>query len=292
MKIKKLPKTVLGRTGLEVTRLGYGAAHRKPQSEENARAVHKAVLEAGINFIDTADDYGNSEELIGQFLEKRRSEYYIATKCGGSPTGHIWTKEHCLKTFKDSLQRLRTDVIDVMQLHNPTVVQSQAGHLVEALQEMKQTGKVRWIGVSTTLPDLAIYLDWGVFDTYQIPYSALERDHEDWISKAAQEGAGIIIRGGAALGEPGYGTGDDDGWKNFEKAELDELREPDESRTCFVLRFTLSHPQAHTVIVGTTNLGHLHENIEAVCRGPLKENTYLEAKRRLDCIGISPKPTD
>ena len=67
-----MQSAVLGRTGLYVKRLGYGAAHRKPQSKENAKLIHQTALDLGINFIDTADDYGNSEELIGEFLSHRK----------------------------------------------------------------------------------------------------------------------------------------------------------------------------------------------------------------------------
>ena len=283
-----MQSAVLGRTGLYVKRLGYGAAHRKPQSKENAKLIHQTALDMGINFIDTADDYGNSEELIGEFLSHRRSEYFLATKCGGSDKGHIWTKQNCISTFENSLKRLKTDVIDIMQLHNPSVDECVSGNLVEALQEMKQTGKVHWIGVSTNLPDLTTYLEWDVFDVFQIPYSPLERLHEDWIRKVASNGVGVIIRGGAALGEPGIGKGEKLNWDNFNKSNLDDLRGFGESRTSFVLRLTLTHPDAHTLIVGTTNVKHLKENVESVQRGPLDEDIYEEAMKRLEKLGEHP----
>jgi aryl-alcohol dehydrogenase-like predicted oxidoreductase len=150
---------------------------------------------------------------------------------------------------------------------------------------------VRFISISTTLPHLPIYLQWGVFDTFQIPYSALERDHEEWISRAAEAGIGTIIRGGVARGEVGVGLGNENRWKKFEAANLDELREPGESRTAFLLRFTLSHPSVNTTIVGTLYPEHLRENLAAVERGPLPANIYEEAKRRLDRVGVSPVPT-
>jgi aryl-alcohol dehydrogenase-like predicted oxidoreductase len=287
---KPLPTAILGRTGLRVTRLGYGAAHRKPQSDENAKAVHEAVLDSGINFIDTADDYGNSEELIGQYMSARSGEYHIATKCGGSESGHVWTRENCLRTMEDSLKRLRTDSIDIMQLHNPSVAESEAGGLVDALKEMRDSGNVRWIGASTTLPHLPTYLSWDVFDVFQIPYSALEREHEDWITKAAEAGVGIVIRGGVAMGEPGVGKGSVDQWRRFEEAGLDGLLDDDEDRTTFLLRYTLTHPHADTIIVGTVNLDHLRQNVEAIHKGPLTDDVYAETKRRLDAIGISPAP--
>ena len=101
---------------------------------------------------------------------------------------------------------------------------------------------------------------------------------------------GIIIRGGVAQGEPGSGRGSGESWATFERAGLDELREAGESRSAFVLRYTLSHPFAHTIIVGTTRSEHLQENLAAVRRGPLQEDTYAEAKRRLDRAGERPAP--
>ena len=277
-----LPTAVLGRTGLQVTRLGYGSGHRKPMDDDQRRTILNAVLDSGINFIDTAKGYGNSEELIGRYLSHRRSGFYLATK------GDTWTREGLFQGLHQSLRRLKTDYVDVIQLHNPTVEECERGNLVEALLEMRRQGKVRWIGVSTTLPHLPTYLQWGVFDTFQIPYSALERDHEDWITKAAEAGVGIINRGGAALGEPGVGVGDPDLWRKFEQANLDELRQEGESRTAFVLRFTLTHPHTNTIIVGTTNPGHVRENVQAMLRGPLSPDVYAEAKRRLADAGVEP----
>ena len=130
----------------------------------------------------------------------------------------------------------------------------------------------------------------GVFDVFQIPYSALERDHEGWITKAAEAGVGIVIRGGVALGEPGAGKGDTISWGKFEEAALDDLREEGESRTAFVLRYTLSHPYANTNIVGTTSTGHLLENVTAISKGPLSTEVYAEAQRLLSAVGVSPDP--
>ena len=120
-----------------------------------------------------------------------------------------------------------------------------------------------------------------MFDVFQIPYSALERDHEEWITKAAEAGIGILLRGGVALGEPGVGLGKADRWDTFEKAGLHELQDEDESRSAFMLRFTLTHPHTHSIITGTTNPGHLAENVQAVMKGPLSDEVYAEAKRRL-----------
>ncbi|HRJ40987.1 MAG: aldo/keto reductase [Caldilineaceae bacterium] len=284
-----LPTARLGHTGLTVSRLGYGAGHRRSMTDAQMEAQLNGVLDAGITFLDTANDYGNSEEMIGRYLGQRRDDFILATKCGCHPDGdHIWTRENLFRGLHESLRRLRTDYVDVMQLHNPTVAECEAGQLVAALQEMQTQGKVRWIGVSTTLPHLPTFLDWDVFDVFQIPYSVLEREHEGWISRVAEAGGGTIIRGSAALGAPGVGLGDDERWQQFETAGLDELVAIGESRTAFLLRFALTHPHTHTLIVGTTNPQHLQENVEAVLAGPLAPDVYAEAKRRLDGVGVRP----
>jgi len=294
-----LTKRTLGRTGLEVTDLSYGAMEvrgsriwgGRPVTEPQAEQILNAVLDAGINFIDTANDYGRSEEFIGKFLSHRRGEFYLATKCGCTvvhrdentdDTPHVWTKENLFRGLHESLERMKTDYIDLMQLHNPSVEQTEAGELVAALQEMKEQGKVRFIGISSTHPHIETYINWGVFDSFQIPYSALERQHEDAITAAGQAGAGTIIRGGVARGEPGAGLGNQDRWALFEKANLDDLRAEGESRTAFLLRFTLTHPEMDTTIVGTLIPEHLQENIAIAERGPLAAEIYAEAKRRLD----------
>lgn len=294
-----LPQRTLGRTGLSVSQLGYGAMEvrgtriwgGRPVSENEAETILNAVVDAGITFIDTANDYGRSEEFIGRYLSHRRDEFVLATKCGCTvvhkdehtdDTPHVWTRDNLFRGLHESLERMKTDYVDLMQLHNPSVEQSESGHLVEALQEMKDQGKVRFIGISSTNPHLETYIKWGVFDSFQIPYSALEREHESLIQTAADAGAGVIVRGGVARGEPGAGLGNKDRWSIWEKANMDELLSNGETRTGFLLRFTHSHPGMTTNIVGTKNPEHLNENIEAAKRGPLTPDIYAEAKRRLD----------
>jgi aryl-alcohol dehydrogenase-like predicted oxidoreductase len=300
-----LATAVLGRTNLEVTRLSFGAMEvrgsriwgGRPVTDDQAKTILNAVLDAGINLIDTANDYGRSEEYIGKYLAHRRKEYILATKCGCTvvrrdettdDTPHVWTRENLFRGLNESLTRMKTDYVDIMQLHNPPVEETEKNNLVDVLKEMQAQGKVRFVSISTTLPHLPDYLKWGVFDSFQIPYSALERDHEDWITRSAEAGIGTIIRGGVARGEIGVGLGSADRWKSFEAAGLDELREVGESRTAFLLRYTLSHPHVHTTIVGTLYPEHLHENLAMAAKGPLAAGVYALAKERLTAAGLHP----
>ncbi|MFH1741920.1 MAG: aldo/keto reductase [bacterium] len=300
-----LPRRTLGRTGLEVTQLGYGAMEirgeriwgGRPTTDAQAKTILNAVLDAGINFIDTSNDYGKSELYIGRHLVERRNEFYLATKCGcqmvfagdHDETPHVYTRDNMFRNIADSRLKMQMDYVDILQLHNPPVEECEAGGMVDGLKELREAGVIRHVGCSSTSPHLATYIDWGVFDVFQIPYSALERRHENLITRAAEAGAGIIIRGGVARGEPGTGLGQEERWSLFEKARLDELCDPGESRTAFLLRFTITHPHCHTTIVGTLQPGHLKENVSVMEKGPLSADVYEEAKSRLAAAGESPE---
>jgi len=300
-----MEKRTLGKTNLSVSVLGHGAMEirgpriwgGRPVTDDEARIILNAVLDAGINFIDTAWDYGLSEEYIGKFIAHRRSEYVLATKCGCTwvdkgdhdETPHVWTRDNLRHNIETSLKRMKTDYIDIWQLHNPSPEQVEQEDLVAFMDEVKKEGKVRHVAISSTLPHLPVFLKWGVFETYQIPYSALERTHEDIIGQVAKAGCGVIVRGGIARGEPGEGLGGQDRWKKFEEAKLDELLAPGESRTTFLMRYTISHPGLHTTIVGTKKPEHLAENIKAVQAGSLSPDVYAEAKRRLTAVGQVPE---
>src|SRR5216683_5702908 len=303
--MSQLPKRRLGRMNLEVTTLGYGAMELRgaPQgpevSDHDAEQVLNAVLDAGINFIDTSIDYGRSEELIGRFIAHRRSEYLLASKCGcvpgaGMGAEHIHSADNIRAGVEQSLRRMKTDYLDLVQFHRSlTRHQFEEQGALEAALALKKAGKVRLIGVSGTLPQLAEQIEMGVFDAFQIPYSALQREHQEIISRASAAGAGIIIRGGVARGAPTdwqrtyYMLPGGSMRERWEKGRLDELLDG-MSRLEFTLRFTLSNPDLDTTIVGTKNVGHLHDNIAAALKGPLPENVMNEANRRLAAAGSRP----
>jgi aryl-alcohol dehydrogenase-like predicted oxidoreductase len=299
-----MERRTLGRTGLEVTVLGYGAMEFRsptardgtPISDEQAGRLLNGVLDGGINFIDTAPDYGLSEELIGKSIAGRRSEYYLATKCGCNiPRGdnpdapaHIWTRDMLMHNIELSLTRMKTDYVDVWQMHNVPVEDVEKADLVRVMEDVKQQSKVRHVSISSTRPHISTYIERGWFASYQIPYSALHRDLENHITAAAKSGAGTIIRGGVAQGEPSAGRGSPDRWAIWDQAKLDELRSEGESRSALLLRMTLSHPHMHTTIVGTNNPDHLAENLKIAEAGCLPADVYAEAIRRLTAAGQIP----
>src|SRR5271168_732225 len=299
-----IPKRELGRTGLPVTVLGYGAMELRgvPRgrdvTESQAETILNAVLDAGINYIDTSIDYGLSEERIGRYIAHRRSEFYLASKCGclvgasPAPPGqrgqHVFTRDNVLKGAEQSLGRMKTDHLDVVQFHaSPSKETLEEHGALDALLELKEAGKVRFIGMSATLPHLLDHIGMGVFDVFQIPYSAVEREHEGVIGAASEAGAGIVVRGGAAKGAPSEGKQSGLQRQRWRQAQLDELlggMSPME----FILRFTLTHPDLDTTIVGTVNPAHLQTNLDALEHGPLPPELYDEAKHRLAGAGSVP----
>jgi len=283
-----LETTQFGSTGIQVTRLGYGAMEIGKMPEDEVSILLNLVLDSGINFIDTSIDYEMSEELIGKYISHRRSDYFLASKCGcygKTEKVHVFDKANIIAGVNQSLKRMKTDYLDLVQLHSsPSKEVIEKDDLIQTLLDIKKEGKIRHIGSSSTLPSLPDHVQMGVFDAFQIPYSALNREHEKLITSASKSGAGTIIRGGVSKGEFGRNRE----WDNFSKSNLDDLLDEGESRTSFLLRFTLSHPELDTTIVGTKNTEHFKENIKTASRGILSANIYEEAKKRLTLSGVSP----
>jgi aryl-alcohol dehydrogenase-like predicted oxidoreductase len=299
----ELPKRILGRTGFAATILGYGAMEMRgapggPEiSDDDAGKILNAVLDAGINLIDTSIDYGRSEELIGRCIAHRRSEYFLASKCGcvpgaGMAAGHIHTAENIRAGVEHSLRLMKTDYLDAVQFHRSITRREFEEHgALDAALKLKREGKVRFIGVSGTLPNIDEQIGMDVFDLFQVPYSALQRDHENAIARASKAGAGILIRGGVARGAPSdwhsrgyYMVSSAMMRQRWEYARLDELL-GGMDRMEFMLRFTLANPDLDTTIVGTRDPVHLRQNIEAALKGPAPEDVMREAMRRLDQSG-------
>jgi aryl-alcohol dehydrogenase-like predicted oxidoreductase len=298
-------RRTLGRTGADVSILGYGAMELRGDSrgpkveDEDAGRLLNAVLDGGINLIDTSPDYGRSEELIGRYVGHRRGEFFLASKCGcpmepsadaPPPHPHDYSPENVRANVERSLRRLRTDRLDLVQVHmSPSKAVLEDNRTVETLEDLQKQGKIRFIGMSGILPNLPDQIAMGVFDVFQIPYSAVQRDHEALIAEAADEGAGTFIRGGAARGatdkdwqvgplsqDPGVGK------RNWETSGIENLlNEAGMDSMEFVLRFTLSHPDLSTTIVGTSSLDHLAGNIAVAEKGPLPADLYQEAQKRL-----------
>jgi aryl-alcohol dehydrogenase-like predicted oxidoreductase len=302
-----MEKRILGRTHLPVTVLGYGAMELRHLNQSDAGQILNAVLDQGINYIDTSPDYGPSEEYIGNAIARRRSEYFLASKCGcnvdatgkGQNPPHVWSRKQLLWNIDNSLRLLKTDHLDVWQLHGPLPEELPGGvndEVIRTMQELRQQGKIKWIAISykngragdPLYPAgyvhqyIKHFLDLGVFDVMQIVYGGMVRKNEIAITETSARGLGTVIRGVVKQYQLNFPD-------LFARAGLNELCAPGESMSQFMLRFAMNHPGIHTMIIGTHSPAHLAENIHSAEQGKLPESTYREACRRLASIGIQPQ---
>jgi predicted aldo/keto reductase-like oxidoreductase len=182
--------TTLGRTGLEVNKDGFGALPVQRVPMPRAIKLLEKALEGGINYIDSARGYTDSEEKIGAALSSRRKDFYLATKTPSKHTEGFW------KDLETSLSKLKTDYIDVYQFHNPDFVPrpGDGTGLYEAMEEAKKQGKIRFIGITNhRLPLAEEAVKSGLYDTLQFPFSYLSNEREIGLAKlCAEKNVGFV----------------------------------------------------------------------------------------------------
>ena len=191
---------ILGRTGLKVSRMGFGGIPIQRIDAKGTRALMLRLRDEGINYIDTARGYTVSESYLGEALEGIRGDFTLATKSMSR------TKEAMAKDIDISLGNLRTDYIDLYQVHNPSVAQLEQvvapGGALEALQEAKAAGKIGHIGLTAhSLEVFTMGLEMPWVETIMFPYNIVESQGIDLIAKCAEKGIGFIdmkpLAGGA-----------------------------------------------------------------------------------------------
>ena len=295
----------LGRTGLRVSSLGLGTVELgrdygidapghfgQPAAADAIRLVH-AALDAGINYIDTARAYGDSEAVLGEALDTRRDRVVLATKAfTQGPDGNALEGDalrHKMRAELDtSLQRLRTDYVDLWKTHNlDTGTLAQIDVVAEVFAEARQAGKVRWTGASTygrENPRLALETD--VFDVLQVPYSVFDQRLDDHvIPAAAQQGVGIVVRSillkGALTAKADHLPDSVEPLRAHSRRYRDLLTAAgvDLSPAQAAIAFGLAHPQIGTVLIGVRTEQELAENMRAT-EGALG-NDVLAALRDL-----------
>lgn len=179
-----MQKMILGRTGLEISRTGFGALPIQRVTFDEADALLNRAVDGGISYIDTARAYTDSEEKIGHALSNRRSAFYIATKTHAKKAADF---ERDLET---SLRLLKTDVIDVYQFHNPPFVPVPGGEdgLYDAAVRARQAGKIRFIGITQHSIERAEQaVESGLYDTLQYPFNHLATDREIALVRRCRE---------------------------------------------------------------------------------------------------------
>lgn len=290
----------LGRTGLEITEVGYGAwgiggtGWIGARDDESLQALNHAI-DLGLNFIDTALGYGDghSEQLVGQVVRERSEQVYVATKV--PPKNKVWPApdgvaaddaypaDHVRSCAEESLRHLGLDSVDVLQFHVWSDEWVGHGSWLEAIEALKAEGKIRFFGVSINdhQPANALKLiESGVLDTVQVIYNVFDQSPEDELLPACEEhDIGVIVRvpldegglTGRITPETEFEEGDFRAryFRGDRKAEVQEraravaaeLSSDEDGLAEIALRYVLSHPAVSTVIPGMRSVRNVDRNL-------------------------------
>lgn len=289
----------LGTTDLEVSRLGAGLAEIGLEltlaDEAEAGRLLSAALDGGICFLDTSACYGVSEELIGRTIAHRREQFVLATKCGhvaGGYDGEAWTGATIQDSIDRSLVRMRTDHLDLVQLHSCGVDVLERGEAIQALLDARQAGKTRYLGYSGDNEAARWAIESGYFDTLQTSFNLVDqRARTRLFPLAKAKGMGIIIKRPIANGAWGASQRPREyADRYFERAkvmaEMGPIPGAPEHRILLALGLALAHEEVDTAIVGTHNPEHMRTNIEWVqTRLPIAAEAVSELHRRFEQVG-------
>jgi hypothetical protein len=277
-----------GNTGFDTSRLGVGLSEIGSQLEisdqEQATSVLNTALDNGINFLETSACYGISEELVGVGVSSRRDEYFLATKAGHVALdydGEEWTYQTVVDSIDRSLRLLKTDHVDVVQLHSCGIDVLEKGDVIRALQEAQTTGKTRFIGYSGDNDAAHWAVDSGLFATLQTSYNLVEQRARTsgLLEKATAKGMGTIIKRPIAGGVWG---------KSRPEAEIDDAGRYNtpyliRAKAIRALGYTLGDSNANVAIVGTTNPSHMATNVKQIDNDlPIPASVITELNRRFE----------
>jgi len=295
---RPLEKRRFGKTDMNVTLLGFGGAEigYEKTSPEIVGKILNAALDAGLNVVDTAECYIDSEVQIAEAIGHRRKEYYLFTKCGHAveEAGRDadWSKEGVLKSIERSLKRLKTDAVDLLQLHSCSLDELKKGDCIEGLETAKKQGKTRYIGYSGDSKAARYAIESGRFDALQTSVNIVDQESIDLLLPLAKEKEmGVVAKRPIANAvwrndeEPhsGYHL---EYWKRLRELKYDfatgEKRkvEGPAGPAGIALRFTAMQPGVHVLIVGTSKPERWKQNAALLEAGPLDEKVVGAIRAR------------
>lgn len=309
--MQRLEKRILGRTGVEVTALGFGAwpiggTKYGTVSESEAIETIETYLAAGGNHIDTARGYGNSELYLGKVLSGGwREKVFLATKTHGGRTQE--TLPQIRKDLEESLRLLQTDYVDLYYLHSPPDDKDAMSRTLDAFESLKKEGKIRAIGASVKGPDVTQrtvdlcrqYIDSERVDVLEVVYSILRQLNAEMFDYAEENGVGIVARTAIESGflsgkyQPGHVFGDADSGdhRNRWPAETRDrifqmvcemqnfaVRPPYENMAQVAVKFALAPSAVTSVIIGAKNADQMRRNM-ALESLPQLDNDIVERLR-------------
>jgi aryl-alcohol dehydrogenase-like predicted oxidoreductase len=279
----------LGKTDMLVSVLGFGGSEIGYQ-QVGVRTVRRllgSALDAGLNVIDTAECYDDSETLIGQAIGTRRLECYLFTKCGhaGGWGRADWRPAPLLASIERSLRRLQTDHLDLIQLHSCSLAELRRGDAIAALEQARGRGWVRYVGYSGDGEAARYAVECGRFDTLQTSVSIADQEALELtlpIARTREMGviakrplANVAWRYARKPAEPYYQTY----WSRLRKLDYPFLRDAD-TAVATALRFTLAVSGIHTVIVGTTKPDRWQRNAALLREGDLPGGAFAAIRAR------------
>ena len=279
-----------GKTDMEVSVLGFGGVEIGWNNEplEKVAELLNSALDAGLNVIDTAAAYRTSEELIGKAIGHRRKEYFLLTKCGAVDgfTRYDWSKKGVLETIEQSLRKLRTDYLDIAQLHSCSAEILRQGDCIEGLQRAQEKGYARYIGYSGDREHAKYAVELDVFDSLQTSVSIADQAAIDGnIPLAADRDMGVIAKRPIANAVWRNSEKPEDAyhheyWDRIQSLKYDFTGKSIEEATATALRFTMTIPGVDTLIVGTTRPRRWEENARYVAEGNLSDDEYEAIRER------------
>lgn len=291
-----MEKRKFGKTDMEFSVLGFGGAeigYNPNQTQADVDDLLNSALDAGLNVIDTAAAYKVSEELIGRAISTRRKDFYLLTKCGALDafTRFDWSKKGILETIETSLRSLKTDYLDIAQLHSCSAEELKRGDCIEGLQRAQEKGYTRFIGYSGDNEDAKYALEMDIFDSLQTSVSIADQSPIDGnIKLAVEKNIGVIAKRPIANAVWRHSEKPKDSyhheyWDRIQKLKFDFLNKSLEEATATALRFTLSIDGIDTMIVGTTKPGRWSENAKYVAEGNLSAQEFEAIRERWKEVG-------
>ncbi|UOQ93656.1 aldo/keto reductase [Halobacillus shinanisalinarum] len=288
-------KRKVGSSDLYVSELSLGCMSLGKEKEK-AKSIIDRALEAGINYLDTADlyDFGRNEEIVGEAIQGRREDLIIGTKAGNrfsqGEEGWSWdpSKAHIKTAVKDSLKRLGTDYIDLYQLHGGTI-DDPIDETIEAFEELKQDGLIREYGISSIRPNvIREYVEKSSIVSVMMQYNALDRRPEEEVLDLLKDNQiSILARGPLAKGmltSKGRQVAQNkakDGFLDYSYEEILAITEKWQSfesdarsASALALEYTLQKETVASAVFGASSLKQLNDNLSYLEADPLPKHLY------------------
>jgi len=293
-----LEKRKFGKTDMQVAVLGFGGAeigYEKTDPQTVGKLLNSA-LDAGLNVVDTAECYLDSEVEIGAAIGARRKEYFLFTKCGhirpDESRGDAWSKAEVTASVERSLKRLKTDVIDLVQLHSCSLDELKKGECIEALEAAKKAGKTRYIGYSGDSQTARWAVECGRFDALQTSINIADQECiELTLPLAKEKQMGVIAKRPIANAAWRYDAKPDTGyhqeyWRRLQELKYEWATGEARAKTdasgpaATAMRFTAMQPGVCVLIVGTTKPERWKQNAELMEAGPLSKELAESIRAR------------